>query len=82
MGRDKEGQRGGSMTDKLHQLHYDISHKLNEIASLFKDGVALKITLLLRTPELPDGGVLMTSDDLDAAISEINRLRVKEPVQP
>jgi hypothetical protein len=73
--------REGMMRDKLQQLHFDISQHLNEIAALFKDEVGLKITLIVRTPELADGGVLISNDDPDAAIAEIIRLRAKEPLR-
>lgn len=40
-----------------------------------------KVTMLIRTPWLPDGGILITNDSIDAAIAEINRLSAKESVQ-
>jgi hypothetical protein len=70
------------MKDKLQQLHADISFRLNQIGELFKEDEEVKITLIVRTPKLEDGGVLMSNDDFDAAIAEINRLRAKEPVHP
>lgn len=68
------------MTDKLLQIHEEISARLEEISKLFKHRP--KITIVIRTPWLSeegkDGGVLLTDeDDLDAAIAEINRLRNK-----
>jgi hypothetical protein len=68
------------MRNKLQQLHLDISEHLNQIAALFKEDAKLKLTLIIRTPELEDGGVLISNDDFDAAIAEINRLKAKEPV--
>ena len=38
-----------------------------------------KLTLLIRTPWLEDGGILLTNDDLPAALAEIDRLQKKEP---
>lgn len=72
------------MTDKqlMQRLHADISESLNEIAALFDKHQLPKITLVIRTPWLNDGGVLMGNDDFDEAISEINRLRVKPEVAP
>jgi len=70
------------MSDKLQRLHAEISGYLNDIAALFKSDEDVKITLIVRTPKLDDGGVLMSNDDFDAAIAEINRLRAKEPVRP
>lgn len=66
------------MSDKLRHLHADISEKLSEINSLFTKDV--KMTLIIRTPWLEDGGVLMGNDDFEEAISELNRLRKKEPI--
>jgi hypothetical protein len=40
-----------------------------------------KITLLIRTPWLPDGGILITNDATAAAVDELNRLREKEAVR-
>jgi len=40
-----------------------------------------KITLLVRTPWLKDGGILITNDSTDAALAEFNRLREKEEVR-
>ena len=68
--------------DRLRGLHFALSEHLNEIAGLFKNDIDVKLTLVIRTPELGDGGVLISNDEYDAAIAEINRLRVKEPVQP
>ena len=68
------------MRNKLQQLQLDISEHLNQIAALFKEDAKLKLTLIIRTPELEDGGVLISNDDFDAAIAEINRLKAKEPV--
>ena len=65
--------------DKLKHLHADISEKLNEINRLFTQDT--KMTLIIRTPWLEDGGVLMGNDDFEEAIVELNRLRAREPVQ-
>ena len=65
------------MSDKLQRLHNDISTHLSEISALFTEQP--KITIVIRTPWLPDGGVLLSDDDLDEAIAEIRRLQVKEP---
>jgi hypothetical protein len=37
-----------------------------------------KITLLIRTPWLPDGGILITNDSVDEIAAEIARLGTKE----
>jgi hypothetical protein len=70
------------MTDKMAMLHAEISGKLNEISDLFDLKDTPKITLVIRMPELKDGGVLMGNDDFDAAITEIQRLRAKQPIVP
>lgn len=63
---------------KLVNLHYRISEILEEISGMFS--TETKITLIVRTPKLQDGGVLISDDDYDAAIAEINRLRKNKPV--
>jgi len=40
-----------------------------------------KITLLIRTPWLPDGGILITNDSVNEIAAEIARLGGKEPVR-
>jgi hypothetical protein len=40
-----------------------------------------KITLLIRTPWLPDGGILVTNDSIDAAKIEMERLGKKDVVR-
>ena len=69
------------MSDKLQRLHADISESLNDIAALFDPKQEPKITLIVRTPWLEDGDVLMGNDDYDEAIAAINRLRFKEPLE-
>lgn len=63
------------MSDKLQRIHADISESLNEIAALFDPKHTPMITLIVRTPWLEDGDVLMGNDDYDKAIAAINRLR-------
>lgn len=65
-------------SEQLIALHYQLSDRLAEIAKLFQ--TETKITLIVRTPELEDGGVFISEDDADAVIAEINRLRHKNPV--
>lgn len=66
------------MTDKLETLRADVADHLEEICKLFTQRP--KITIVIRTPWLKDGGVVLTDDDFDAAVGEINRLRNREPV--
>lgn len=60
----------------VKQLHLDlqagISHHMNDIVRMFK--VPVKITVVVRTPTLEDGGVLMGNDDPDLVIAEIRKL--------
>lgn len=63
------------MRDALRRLHFDISQQLDEIKALFTNPDACKVTLVIRTTDLENGGVVITDDDYDAAIAEINRLR-------
>ena len=69
------------MSNGLQRLHADISESLDEIAALFDPKHETKITLIVRTPWLEDGDVLMGNDDYDEAITAINRLRLREPVR-
>jgi len=39
------------------------------------------VTLLIRTPWLPDGGILITNDSLDEAKAEFERLSGKDIVR-
>jgi hypothetical protein len=66
--------------DKLQNLHADISEHLEQIARLFKHDQEVKITIVIRTPKLEDGGVLLSDDDFDLAIAEIQRLRARDIV--
>lgn len=64
--------------DKLTRLHYSISDHLVAIEKFFNQPT--KITLVIRTPELEDGGVLIMNDEPELAIAEINRLSKRAPV--
>jgi hypothetical protein len=39
-----------------------------------------KVTLVVRTPSLSDGGCIITNDSLDAAIDELRRLKERTPI--
>lgn len=65
-----------SDTLDLFLVQETINHHLNEIAGLFK---APKITLVVRAPNLPDGDLVMTADDLDQAVAAIQRLKERGP---
>lgn len=64
------------MSDKLQRVHADVANHLADIADLFTHRP--KITIVIRTPWLDDGGILIGDDDLDEAIAEIQRLRGKQ----
>ena len=65
--------------DKLQNLRLEIADRLEEICKLFTQRPT--ITIIIRTPWLKDGGVVLTDDDFDAAIAELNRLR-ERPILP
>jgi len=76
------GQGDGTMSDSLVKLQNDVADHLEQIAALFVQRP--KITIVIRTPWLEegkDGGVVLSDDDFDAAIAEINRLRNRKPVE-
>jgi len=67
-------------SDILIQARDKIAYHLEEICKLFKQRP--KITIVIRTPWITeqgkDGGIVLSDDDFDLAIAEINRLRDKE----
>jgi hypothetical protein len=65
--------------DKLLQVHGEISKHLEKISKLFTQRP--KITIVIRTPWLKDGGILLTDDEFDDAIAEIQRLRERPIVE-
>lgn len=69
--------------EKLVRLKEEIARRCVQIERLFdrahRDEV--RVTVVVRTPWLGlDGGVLVTNDDIDAAVAEIERLRVRPEV--
>lgn len=68
---------GAVTTDVMRQLHADLSADLERIAARFKH---CRITLVVRQPDLGDGDVLLSDDDVDEAIAAIQRLRDREAV--
>ena len=63
------------MADVLKRLHEDVSIKLSEIAGLFTKPEDVKITIIIRTPWLQDGGIVLSNDTDEEAIAEFNRLK-------
>jgi hypothetical protein len=61
---------------KPTELHAEIANHCGEIADLFKPGV--RITILVRNPNLEDADVLVTDDSIDSAIAALGKLKEKE----
>lgn len=59
-------------------LHVQLNKDLERIAKRFKPGA--KITLVVRHPDRPDGSsnVVLSDDDLDETIAELQRAKVRE----
>lgn len=65
--------------DVLVNLQAEVADHLEDICKLFTQRP--KITIVIRTPWLDaqgmQGGVVLTDDDFDLAIAEINKLRTR-----
>lgn len=57
----------------LRALHQVLNDELDRITKNFS--VDVKLTLVVRMPNTPDGGLLLTDDSVDEAIATIQRLR-------
>jgi hypothetical protein len=72
------------LSDKLLDLRDRIGGHLEDISQMFTQRP--KITIIIRTPWLEtegkDGGIVLTNDDFDAAIAEINKFRNRPPTFP
>jgi len=66
-------------TEKMHYAHAEISRLLDDVCRVFTRHEDVRVTLVVRTPWLEDGGVLMGNDEIDEAIKEIERLRSHTP---
>jgi hypothetical protein len=65
-------------------LRAQIADHLAAVADLFDHAhrKQTRITIVIRTPWLEDGGVLVSDEeDLDAAVAEIQRLKPKEEIR-
>ena len=62
----------------LSQLHMDIAWQLQRIANQLPKGYML--TLVAREPKNDNAGIVLSEDDLDKAIEEINRLKNRTPM--
>ena len=65
------------MADKVQIMRARVAEHLEQIATMFNHRP--KITIIVRTPWLKDGGVVLTDDEFDLAIAVLNRLR-EEPI--
>jgi hypothetical protein len=63
------------MTTRKH-LHAELAEHCTLIADLFKPGA--KVTLLVRNPQLADGDVLVSDDDMNLVIEAIRKLEGKK----
>lgn len=62
------------------ELHWRISAKLDDIRAMFERPDDVRLTVVVRTPWIEDGGVLVTDDDEKLAVAEIERLSHKAAV--
>lgn len=80
---DEEAERRTvhmSLTPGQRQaLHDSIVARLDDLAPLFDQ--RCKLTFVMRSPHLPDGDVVVTSDDIDAVIAALERLKMKDPYE-
>ena len=56
-------------------FHARIANHAGDIAGLFKPGA--KVTVLVRSPGIPDADVLVTDDSVDAIIAALEKLRIR-----
>jgi hypothetical protein len=62
------------MSDELQRVSQEVADYMDEIVALFKPGV--RITVLVRTPDMPERDFCMTNDDPDEVVAMM--LRRKE----
>jgi hypothetical protein len=60
----------------LKKLHAEIANHCGQVARLFRPGV--KVTILVRSPAEGDADVLVTDDQIDAAIAALAKLKEQE----
>ena len=58
-------------------MHDEISDHLDAIKALFKNP---KLTIVVRNPDLRDGDVIVTNDDLDLVIQAIEKNKARPPL--
>jgi hypothetical protein len=67
------------ISEKLFAARHVIGSFMEDIREVFTEPV--KMTLIIRATEHPDRDVLLTDDDLDAAIAVIAKLRTDPRVK-
>lgn len=63
----------------LKSLHAEVANHCGEISDLFKRGA--KVTVLVRNPDLEDGDMLVTDDQIDLVIAALGKLKEKEEMK-
>lgn len=63
----------------IQDVHDQIELRAREIATFFARPDEARITIIVRTPWVPDGGVLVSNDDLEQAADELSRLAARPP---
>ena len=61
-------------TKNVMPLHENLKTDLDRIYVRFKNP---KITLIIRSPDISDGDVVISNDDLESAIGAVRRLQAK-----
>ena len=62
----------------LREVQIECDLALQQLEKLFKPHC--RLTLLMRNPELADGDLLLTRDDLDLVSAALQKLKAKEHV--
>jgi hypothetical protein len=66
------------MTPAEERLRNIVARKLEEIRPYFTNTNAVRLTIVIRTPWLADGGILISDEeDLNDAVKEMTRLMAK-----
>jgi hypothetical protein len=61
----------------LKRLNDELTKDLDRVKSKFRENC--KVTLVVRNPDIEDADVVMGNDDLNEAISAINRMKDRDP---
>jgi len=63
------------MPADLSDVQAEVAYHLDRIGRLFK---APKLTIVIRSPQLEDGDIILTDDDLPQVVAAIERLRARQ----